>query len=542
MAVDVIVIGSGPGGAWVARDLAESGLKVKVFESGPRYNPQTDFKEDVIQMWGFFGWKGPRVRVGQGVGNMSTGVGGSTLDYWGMSPQPQNFAIEEWPDVLRNDMFDTSQVHPDFPASGYYKPIKFFKWIDDRVPIDTRQTRPISCGAQLCIKAASELGYTAGRAPAAMLPPKYSRVDEKGYPMEGCVGCAHCTIGCRRPLHMPLHAKAKRTMQVAAIAIAEMYDCEVVPNAHVTRITTDGSGAANGVEYKIKGDPTTYTESAYVVFLGGGAIESPRLYLNSGLPEPNLSYPQVGHWLTDHQQSEVAFFADVETLPFTGNFVGAFITNPTLVDQRDGIIEAIGGGFPMVAVNVFMSTPQKDPDNLSQPHPTRPIIWGQTFKELANRFRYATGMGTQTNDEMVYENHITVSDTVADENGPVAEIHYEPTALTMERHERQTARKVDFARQAAGPNAEIVMNYPGGSGSHPMSTLRMGDSADNSVCDYHHECWTVPRLYICDASCLPNGLGGSNPARTINAFASRAAYYAMQKYFGPKWDNRIWPW
>ena len=50
MAVDVIIIGSGPGGAWVARDLAESGLKVKVFEAGPRHNPDTDFKEDVIEI------------------------------------------------------------------------------------------------------------------------------------------------------------------------------------------------------------------------------------------------------------------------------------------------------------------------------------------------------------------------------------------------------------------------------------------------------------------------------------------------------------
>ncbi len=290
MAVDVIVIGSGPGGAWVARDLAESGLKVKVFEAGPRHNPDTDFKEDVIEMWGFFGWKGQRVTAGQGVGGMSTGVGGSTLDYWGMSPQPQNFAIDEWPSVLRDDMFGTAVD----PFTGYYVPIKFYDWIDNRVPIDKRQDRPISCGAQLCIKAASELGYTAGRCPAAMLPPKYERVDEKGYPLEGCVGCAHCTIGCRRPRNMPLHAKAKRTMQVAAIAFAEMYDCEVIPNAHVTRITTDGSGAANGVEYKIKGDPATYSETAHVVFLGGGAIESPRLYLNSGLPEPNPGYPSGG--------------------------------------------------------------------------------------------------------------------------------------------------------------------------------------------------------------------------------------------------------
>jgi choline dehydrogenase-like flavoprotein len=303
------------------------------------------------------------------------------------------------------------------------------------------------------------------------------------------------------------------------------------------------------VEYKIKGDPTTYTESAPVVFLGGGAIESVRLYLNSELPDPNPGTPQVGHWLTDHQQSEVMFFIDdVETLPFVGNFVGAFITNPEgppgdpTQHQRDGIIEAIGGGFPMVAVGVFMSVPQKDPDNLSQPHPTRPVVWGQEMKDLASRFRHATGMGTQTNDEMVYENYITVSDSVADEYGPVAEIHYEPTALTMERHERQTARKVDFARQAGGSNVEIVMNYPGGTGSHPLGTLRMGDMQASSVCDLNQECWTVPGLYVCDASVLPNGIGGSNPARTINAFASRAAYYAMQKYFPSRWASRTWPW
>ena len=88
----------------------------------------------------------------------------------------------------------------------------------------------------------------------------------------------------------------------------------------------------------------------------------------------------------------------------------------------------------------------------------------------------------------------------------------------------------------------FVAAAPGGSGSHPMSTLRMGDSPTNSVCDYNNECWTVPRLYVCDASCLPNGLGGSNPARTINAFASRAAYYAMQKHFPAKWAGRVWPW
>ena len=97
--------------------------------------PNIDFKESVVEMYGFFGWKGQRVHVGQGVGNMSTGVGGSSLDYWGMSPQPQNFAIDEWHPLLRNDMFG-SEVDP---YTGYYVPIRHYNWIDERVPIDRRQ-------------------------------------------------------------------------------------------------------------------------------------------------------------------------------------------------------------------------------------------------------------------------------------------------------------------------------------------------------------------------------------------------------------------
>ena len=77
----------------------------------------------------------------------------------------------------------------------------------------------------------------------------------------------------------------------------------------------------------------------------------------------------------------------MEALSFTGNFVGPSSRTLTPTDQLDGIIEAIGGGFPMVGVNVAQANPQKDPDNLSQPHPTRPIIWGQELKELMGRFK-----------------------------------------------------------------------------------------------------------------------------------------------------------
>ena len=468
---------------------------------------------------------------------MSTGVGGTTLDYFCFSPQPQNFAVREWLPEIRRDMFSRKKD----PRTGYFRPRKFYRWIDERVPIDTRRNRPIPCTAEAHIRAARELGYVAGPCPAAILPPDFSQVNQWGTPIEGCAGCAHCPLGCRRPTAQPLHRKAKRTMQVAAITFAESLGTEVISDAHVTRITRDASGAADGVEYKRAGDSTTHTAKAHVVFLAGGAIESPRLYINSELPDPNPSQPQVGHWLTDHQEAFVVFFHDQLMRLWVGNVVGAYITNRTRKDRRDGIIATIGGTFPMMATEVMLH-PQVDPDNLTAPHPTRPLVFGPELKRLMAMLPNANGSGTQTNDETIYENFITVSDSVADDFGPVAEIHYQLTPETMARHMRQVSRQIDIGRQAAGASTEIITDFPGKSGAHPMCTLRMGDSPSNSVCDPYNECHAVPRLYISDASCLPNGLGGSNPARTINAFASRAAYYAMKKYFPVRWANRTWPW
>ena len=39
----VIVIGSGPGGSAIAWSLASAGVKVRILEAGPRYNPAVDY-------------------------------------------------------------------------------------------------------------------------------------------------------------------------------------------------------------------------------------------------------------------------------------------------------------------------------------------------------------------------------------------------------------------------------------------------------------------------------------------------------------------
>ena len=94
---DVVVIGSGAGGAVVAKELAEAGLSVIVIEAGRRFVPLADYltdrsdfetrgknvfhapdeRRDVYTTHGGRGFTYSRVK----------GVGGSTLHYVGMSPR-----------------------------------------------------------------------------------------------------------------------------------------------------------------------------------------------------------------------------------------------------------------------------------------------------------------------------------------------------------------------------------------------------------------------------------------------------------------------
>jgi hypothetical protein len=50
--------------------------------------------------------------------------------------------------------------------------------------------------------------------------------------------------------------------------------------------------------------------------------------------------------------------------------------------------------------------------------------------------------------------------------------------------------------------------------------------------DGNQESWEVKRLFITDASSLPDGLGGPNPTLTLQMFATRTAEHIAVTHFG----------
>ena len=84
--VDVVVIGTGAGGAPVMAKLAEAGLSVVALEAGRWWDPGAEYAADEVAMGELY-WRGERLSAGGnptafGGNNSGSGVGGSML-HWG---------------------------------------------------------------------------------------------------------------------------------------------------------------------------------------------------------------------------------------------------------------------------------------------------------------------------------------------------------------------------------------------------------------------------------------------------------------------------
>ncbi|KXV69720.1 ribonuclease BN, partial [Gluconobacter japonicus] len=88
--LDVIIVGSGAGGAPLAARLAQAGKSVLVLEAGPKFTP-AQYTSDEIEAREIY-WLNERLSGGRnpqpfGGNNSGTGVGGSMLHYGAFLPR-----------------------------------------------------------------------------------------------------------------------------------------------------------------------------------------------------------------------------------------------------------------------------------------------------------------------------------------------------------------------------------------------------------------------------------------------------------------------
>ena len=254
-----------------------------------------------------------------------------------------------------------------------------------------------------------------------------------------------------------------------------------------------------------------------MVVLAAGAIETPRLWLNSKLPNPN---DQVGRGLTDHYLDfVVARFAH-----YTGSSKGA--TSAARADFPGlGCIEQAG------------VAPGLQAQGLTDSNEPQLRLRAQRLARLLANLDRLMALAVITDDDVALSNRVTVSrDMTPDAHGPVARVELrERTVRTLENRENLVGRAIQILR-AAGAKEVVRMNWAPVL-LHIHSTMRMG-----AVVNADGESYAVERLFIADNSALPNALGGPNPTLTTQALATRTAERIFVRHFGGEpWVGRQSP-
>lgn len=341
------------------------------------------------------------------------------------------------------------------------------------------------------------------------------------------------------PEDAPVREKARKSSNTSWVPRAldtnkneTVGNVAIRPNAYVTDIKTDegpGNLEATGVEFRDTWSGSTETVEADVTVLAAGCIESPRLWLSSGLPDDGW----VGKGLTTHWFDWIVgvypddAVEDINGEPNMDPFIGQ---NSAVRFDKPGVggMEDIGMSPGLVSFANYLFSQagysfdvEVDPD---EPWDSRGYVVGEELKRRMADYRNTKALLILTDDLPRQDNGVSLDDTFADEHGAVPEIEWEP-------HPDDDAKRDELSRIAARIHREAGAEHVHRCDWPPLflhmqSSMRMG-----KVVDENAEAYNVDRLFVGDHSALANGLGGPNPTNSGQALALRTADRIGELYF-----------
>jgi choline dehydrogenase-like flavoprotein len=480
------------------------------------------------------------------------GVGGTTLHYYGNSPR----AV---PGVFRGyagrDKGAYDRAH-EFPFA-YRDFAPYYEWVEATLPV---QTAAMGTKEEAWLRGAKRMGLPVQRGKDitrnAHRPQENAILQPRGtagltddparlrYPQaQGCTFCGFCFQGCMQPLGAPRNLAAKRSTDNSYVPMMLTADrwqrggrrANLVADAYVTKVLTateNGQMVAKGVVWRDTKTGAETTEDARVVVMAGGCTENPRLWLNTGLPNPN---DWVGRGYTDHHFDWV-----IGQMPsYTGSSKGPGSSARADFPGRGGLenvglppaLQAFSATFSDAGMAGFYDN---DVGLTAQGADALGRRIGPQLRELLRDVDRLLNVLVITDDDVEAQNRVTLSSQLpADQHGPIPRVEFHQRSRsnrTKANREYLAAQAVKLLR-AAGASKIYRIGWPPLI-LHVQSTMRMGHDPANSVLDANCEARAVRRLFIADNSALPNSLGGPNPTLTNQALATRTAERIFQRCFG----------
>lgn len=475
---DVVVVGTGAGGAAVAARLVEKGLGVVMVEEG-RYVRRTEFAGNpVLRLMKYWRDGGLNVALGNSTIAVPTGrlVGGTTAINSGTAFRTPDSVLEEW----------LAQGFPSDFEPGSFKP--YLDDVEAELQIGPTEDRYLGRVARIIAKGAEEVGGRHGPLP-------------RNAP--GCDGQGLCVFGCP--------TDAKRSANVSWVPRALKSGAQLFTGMSVTRILMSGRKAVGVLAEGQDGNgaPRQLEIRARTVVLATGTLVTPILLRRNG-----VDLPWLGRNLSIHPAfSAIAMMPDVDGTPWKAVPQGYHVTGigDELVSFEGGAAAPPFGSGALPFHGAELSRWMNNWDRVEQ------------FALMVRD----TGVGSLRQGpggRTLIRYDVTPRVLEAFKSGCVglAEMFLRGGAqeVVLPIAGVPPVRTVRDARAIA--TADLKPNRFTAMGFHPLGTARMGADSRTAVVDFENRVFGTSGLYVADGSVIPSSLG-VNPQVTIMAFALRAA-------------------
>lgn len=462
---DVVIVGSGAGGAVAAATLAEAGLDVIVLEAGEAFDRDsypTDPLAAIAQLYrdGGLTIAEGRPQIPVPVGRA---VGGTTVVNSGTCFRAPRPVLEEWRG--RFDIEWATDLDGAFAAAEELLHV---------TPLDPEQ---MGRNGQLAMEGAAALGASGG---------PISR--NAG----SCVQCSSCPLGCE--------IDAKRGMHVSYLPRAVAAGARLRTGVEVERVLVE-KGHAIGVRgrgYAVR--------SRLATIVAGGALGTPELLLRSG-----LGGPAVGRHLHIHPACWVGARYAEEVRGWDG------VMQSYYVDQWEPQRLLLEATFtPLAFGGAWLPGAGSDHQRSLLEFGHVGSIGVHLSDESSGRVSLARDGSIRARYKLTQEDTYRLTYGIA----RAAEIHFAAGA----REVYPNIPRAGVLTPSNLPNFESTRFKPSElrlEAFHPMGTARISPPGDGA-CSPDGSVHGVSGLYVADASLFPTSLG-VNPMMTIIAFANQIA-------------------
>lgn len=501
---DVVIVGSGFGGAVAACRLTQGGLRVCLLERGRRY-PAGSFPRPDNEKKGLLysecdsGLVEVKPLRTEMLALQVAGYGGGSLLYNNVQMRAAKEVFAHgWPAGFTREALD-----PYYDLVGYMLDIK---------PLSATQPLGLPLRTQLHERAAAALGRKAqfflpNLAIDFSAPGVWHR-NKFGVPQQGCNHCGECVIGCNR--------HAKNTLDLNYLAVAEQHGAVVRTRCVANRIEADGAGYR--VSYKDLADGGTLdVVSARRVFICAGAVNSTELLLRCRDEHgtlPRIS-DRLGHGYSANGDFLAFIFSARQPLHPTS---GPGITCALLHNRGKEWCLLEDGS---VAKELVLRGQILDP---RQPRiKSGRALWTDVLHALG---AVAAPPSTDEVNEQCGMLLLMGRDRASgrlwlDSHTAQLRLHWE-LAPNLPLYSAEARLAADVAKELGG---ELVLN-PLWKRLHQPITIHnlggcaMSDTAKTGVVNEVGEVFGHPGLFVLDGAILPSAVG-SNPSHTIAAVAER---------------------